>query len=259
MPDITSRQHSIVQAFKSAARGESDAALLDGWHLLHDAAAADLAIRTIALTGTPPTSREARLIDQLARRCDVFTVTSAVMDAISPVRSPAGVVALAARRTHVLRDLVQPEPALLIVASDVQDPGNVGAIVRSAEAGGATGALFAGTSADPWGWKPLRAAMGSMFRLPVMRMSETLPLAELRGLGLKLVATVPRGGTTLQHVDLRPPTAVILGAEGSGLDPQLLSVADEQLSIPMRSPVESLNVAVAAGLLIYEARRQREA
>ena len=259
MPDITSRQHAIVHAFKTAARGDSDAVLLDGWHLLHEADAASLDITTIAVITPPPQARDAELLRRLAHRADVLTVSRAVMDAISPVRTPAGVVALGLRRTCALADLLEPSPALVIAAMDVQDPGNAGAIVRSAEAGGATGVMLAGASADPWQWKALRASMGSTFRLPVIRDAESLPIERLKHAGLKVIATVPRGGVAMERVDLTAGCAIVLGAEGSGLDDALLSAADEQLTIPMRPSVESLNVAVAAAVLVYEARRQREA
>jgi TrmH family RNA methyltransferase len=260
VPDITSRQHSIVRAFKMAARGESEHALLDGWHLLHDAVAAGIAVNTIALSDVPPTPRDRSLIDHLSPRCEVLTVTHAVMAAMSPVRTPTGVVALAARQTHPLGDLWQPDPALVLVAVDIQDPGNAGAIVRSAEAGGATGVVFVGASADPWGWKALRAAMGSTFRVPIARIAEVATLCrEARHAGLKIVSTVPRGGIMMYDVDLRGPSAVLIGSEGHGLDPSWVDAADEQLTIPMKPPIESLNVAVAAALLIYEARRQRGA
>jgi TrmH family RNA methyltransferase len=233
--------------------------LLDGWHLLHDAAGASLEITTVAVLTPPPHARDAELLARLAHHTEIVTVSRAVMDAISPVRTPAGVAALAVRRRYALEDLIRPSPALLIVAMDVQDPGNAGAIVRSAEAGGATGVLLGGASADPWQWKALRASMGSMFRLPVIRNTDSLPVERLQAAGLELVATVPRGGTPLDRVDLTAPCAILFGAEGSGLDDELLSVADHRLSIPMRPAVESLNVAVAAAVLVYEARRQREA
>ena len=181
------------------------------------------------------------------------------MNAISPVRTPAGVVALATRREYPLERLLQPAPALVVLAADIQDPGNVGAIVRSAEAGGATGVLLTGASSDPWGWKALRAAMGSTFRLPIFRSRGDTPLADLRSRGLTIIATVPRGGTEMHRVDLRTPTVIVIGSEGAGLDERLVRAADVELSIPMHGPVESLNVAVAAALLVYEARRQREA
>jgi TrmH family RNA methyltransferase len=260
VPDITSRQHPIVQAFRRAARGEGDQVLLDGWHLLHEAADAQLALTTVAFVAGLPTPGEAARLEQLSHHCDVFTVTTAVMDAMSPVRTPAGVVALAERRHYTLEDLVRPHPALLIVAANVQDPGNAGAIVRSVEAGGGTGVLFAGQSADPWSWKSLRAAMGSTFRLPVDRTTTlTSALDALRAASVTVVASVPRGGCSLPEMDLRGAVALVVGAEGAGLDEDIIAAADATLTIPMKPPVESLNVAVAAALLTYEARRQREA
>ena len=257
MPEITSRQHRIVRAFKSAARREGELALLDGWHLLHEAAPA-LAIDLVAVTGTPAREADLRLLDQLKHRCAVVTVTAPVMSAISPVRTPSGVVALARPLAPTLRALLTPSPALVVVAVDVQDPGNAGAIVRSAEAGGATGVLLLGNSADAWAWKALRAGMGSTFRLPVVRSTDsTSALTTLRQAGLMLHATVPRGGVPMHEAPLRPGVALIVGAEGSGLDAQTLAQADARISIPMNASVDSLNVAVAAALLVYEARRQR--
>lgn len=175
-----------------------------------------------------------------------------------PVRTPAGVVALARRRESTRDDLLTPAPALVVVAADVQDPGNAGAIVRAAEAAGATGVVMAGTSADPWGWKVLRAAMGSVFRLPVRRERETADaLRALARDGLRVIAAVPDGAAPPSAVDFTRPCALLLGGEGPGLDPALVAAADARVTIPMRRPVESLNVAVAAALLVYEAARQR--
>jgi TrmH family RNA methyltransferase len=259
VPDITSRQHSLVQQFKLAARGEGDAALLDGWHLLREAAQAALDITVVAVSNAPTAPDDIALLGQLSRRADVVTVTNAVLEAMSPVRTPAGVVALAPRKTFALSSLLSPPPALVIVAVNIQDPGNAGAIVRSAEAGGATGVLFLGSSADPWNWKALRAAMGSTFRLPTHRSPDLHDtLIELRHRGVRLLATVPRDGVNLRDADMRAPTAVVVGGEGSGLDDAVVRATDVRISIPMHAPVESLNVAVATALVVYEAQRQRE-
>lgn len=258
MPDITSRRHSLVRAFREAARGDPERALLDGWHLLRDAVAARVDITDVAIAAPPAAERP--LIDSLRSRpgTRVVSVTPAVLDAMSPVRSPTGVVALARPRRHAIADLLTPAPALILLAAGVQDPGNLGAIVRAAEAGGATGVIAAGTSADPWGWKALRAAMGSTFRLPIVREPD-LPQAcqELRARNVSVCAAVPRDGTPMHRVDLTGPTAVIVGSEGGGLDASVLDLADSRISIPMAGAAESLNVAVAAALLVYEAFRQR--
>jgi TrmH family RNA methyltransferase len=258
VPDITSRQHPVVRAFRDAARGDGGMALLDGWHLLRDAAEAGVDIRTVAVAGSPPSGSEAALLDRLARTIDVFTVSTSVMDAISPVRTPAGIAAIARRISYALIDLFEPAPPLVVVACDIQDPGNAGAIVRSAEAGGATGVLMAGASANPWHWKSLRAAMGSTFRLPVVcRHDTSAAIQDLRDAGLAVLATVPRGGVAIDAADLRDAVALVVGGEGRGLPADVIAQTDGQLTIRMREPVESLNAAVAAALVVYEAARQR--
>jgi TrmH family RNA methyltransferase len=178
------------------------------------------------------------------------------MTALSPVRSPSPVVALADR--PVPKPTQQTGPHLLVVVADVQDPGNVGAIIRVAEAGGATGVIVCGTSADPYGWKALRGSMGSALRVVIRRLeSASEAPADVRGLGCRVIATVPRGGVSLFDLDLKPSSAVLIGGEGPGLSEEVIDACDVRTSIPMASPVDSLNAAVAAALVVYEARRQR--
>jgi TrmH family RNA methyltransferase len=112
-------------------------------------------------------------------------------------------------------------------------------------------------SADPFGWKALRGAMGSTFRLPLVREPLDLALETARAARTRVVATIPRGGTPLPECDLRGPVAILLGGEGAGLPAAWLDAADGRLTIPMRGKVESLNVAIAAALILYEASRQR--
>jgi RNA methyltransferase, TrmH family len=257
---ITSRQHDIVRVYRRAARGDATTpALIDGWHLLSEAVSAAIPLVEVAVVAAPIPPASQALLDEAARRgARLVSVSPSVMGALSPVRAPSGVVALVRRRDVDWPSLLLGRPALIVVAVGLQDPGNAGALVRAAEAGGATGVVLAADAADPWGWKALRAAMGSTFRLPVIREPDALAACRrLRDAGLQLVATSPRGEEDAYVLDLRPPTAVILGGEGGGLDSDILSAADRCVSIPMRKPVESLNVAVAGALLVYEAARQR--
>lgn len=249
-----------MREFVAAARGDTRTILLDGWHLLHDAVAAAIDIKAVAVSVPPRVPADAALVDRLAGRVRVVTVSAPVMRAMSPVRTPSGVAALAARPEVHFDALLVPPPPLVVVPIHLQDPGNAGALIRAAEAGGATGVLLGGASADPWGWKALRAAMGSTFRLPVVREPDVQKVCEaLRGAGLRLIAAVPRDGAPPDTLDLRGPTALLLGGEGGGLEADVVAAADERVSLPMRAPVESLNVAVAGALLVYEARRQRTA
>ncbi len=136
----------------------------------------------------------------------------------------------------------------------------MGAIIRFAEAAGASGVVIAGDTADPFGWKALRGSMGSALRLPIcasLLLEDAIDDARKRG--ARVVATVPRGGTSIFDAPLAGPLALLIGSEGVGLPDRVISEADLRVTIPMDPPVESLNAAVAAAVLLFEARRQRSA
>jgi TrmH family RNA methyltransferase len=258
---ITSRQNPLVARFRTAARGDvGGVMLLDGAHLVGDAIAAAVTFQLAAVT---PASVEEPAIRSLvnalhAGGVEVITVSASVMDAVSPVKTPTGIVALAERPAADPDRLYAGPAALVVAAVDVQDPGNLGAIVRVAEAAGATGLVAADGSANPFGWKALRGSMGSALRLPIV--SEVTiedAVAGARGHGCRIVASVPREGRSLFDIDLAGPTVVLIGGEGRGLAAAIADAADERVTIPMQSPVESLNAAVTAALIVYEARRQR--
>ena len=290
METIASRKNPLVLLMRRVADGDADErgrVLLDGLHLVQEARAAGLAMSTAAFTTkvlTAPDGAARRLATTLAGLgCRVAQVSDAVMEAMSPVSSPSGVVALATRPRHELAAILPPavKNPFLCVAAGIQDPGNVGAIVRVAEAGGAAGVIVTGNSADPYGWKALRGAMGSAFRLPIVREPELdRVLAALREAGVRVLATAPAAsggnggnganggagsggsGTVISRRSFsdKPLTgacAFLLGGEGPGLPEAIIASADGVITIPMEPPVESLNVAVSAGLIIYEARRQR--
>jgi TrmH family RNA methyltransferase len=261
---ITSRQNPIVARYRAVAHGDvDDVLLLDGTHLVHDAIAAGLAIEHVAVDVNASRHGEiAVLMESLrAARVDAVTVTAPVMAALSPVRSSSPIVAIARRPSRHSGDLyAAPGGAapLVVIACDIQDPGNLGAIVRVAEAGGASGVIAAGSSADPFGWKALRGSMGSVLRLPVCHVDDPAAAAtDARQHRCRIVATVPRGGRSIFDVDLRSPLAVLVGGEGPGLPQDVIEAADERITIPMQTAVESLNAATTAALVVYEARRQR--
>jgi RNA methyltransferase, TrmH family len=258
MDALTSRRASIVGAFQRAGRGaDADRLLLDGAHLIEEALGAGLAIETAALASRlPPEHPAAALASRLERAgVRVLLAPGPVMEALSPVRTPSGLVALARRPAGRAEPTTGAALRLLLI--DVQDPGNVGAVVRAAEAAGATSLWACGATADPFGWKALRGGMGSTFRLPVVRSDIKAAIADARARGLRLLAMTPRGGRPLPDAALAEPVAVLIGGEGRGLAPEVIAESDDTISIPMRPPVESLNLAVAAALVVYEAFRQR--
>jgi TrmH family RNA methyltransferase len=180
---------------------------------------------------------------------------------MSPVQHPSGVVAVARARPSDVRVVMAAatELPLVLVLAGLQDPGNVGAIVRAAAAFGASGVVAIEGSANPFSWKALRGSMGGAFRLPIAaRGSLAEVVASAKELGVRLVAAVPRGGTPLPTLDLRAPTAIVLGGEGSGVSQATMAAVQETVTIPMQAPIESLNVAIAAALVLYEATRQRQ-
>src|ERR1044071_3210203 len=193
MDVITSRQHPIVKEFRELARGAGPLMLLDGWHLLSEAASARVEVEKIAICG-PPTAKEKTVVDRLRRTgARVVDVSGSVLNALSPVNSPTGVVASARIPSIASSAVLKPSPALVLAAAGLQDPGNAGAIIRSAAAAGATGVVLDELSADPWGWKALRASMGSAFHLPVVRSRALGALIEQwRKKHVRIVATVPR-------------------------------------------------------------------
>jgi TrmH family RNA methyltransferase len=260
---ITSRQNPIVARFRDAARGDGGGAiLLDGVHLVADAVRAGLGLQIAAVT--PATVEKGGLQETISALghagVEVTLVSTTVMDAISPVKSPSAIVALADRPVFQIEQLYRSDAAFVVVIVDVQDPGNVGAIVRVAEAAGATGVVAAGASANPFGWKALRGSMGSALRLPIVAgITAEEAVAEGRRRGCRIVAAEPRNGRSVFDVDLLAATTLLIGGEGRGLAAELIDGADDRITVPMEAPVESLNAAVTAALILYEARRQRTA
>jgi TrmH family RNA methyltransferase len=258
---ITSRANSLVARFRDVARGRGPrgTVLLDGAHLVSEAIRSHIRLDVVALTDAA-IDEQLSAVERDAVRAgvEVVRVPTSVMAAMSPVRQPSGIVALAAVQPATLDQILGPGMPLLLLLDGIQDAGNVGAIIRAAEATGATGVLTTIGTADPFGWKALRGGMGSTLRLPVATgLSSAVAVSELRQRGIFILATVPRGGTALASCNFQRPIAFLLGSEGAGLSEALVAEADEQISVPMRAPVESLNVAVTAALVLYEAAKQR--
>jgi TrmH family RNA methyltransferase len=263
---ITSRKNPVVATFRAAARTSGAGRqhlLLDGVRLIDDARSAGVSIEVAILSAAALQEQDkatTRLSNALiSSGVRTLAATASVLDAISPVRTPSGAVALA---THAPwpynRVIKQTRRGLVVCPVGVQDPGNIGAIIRAADAGGAGGVVVAPASADPFGWRALRGAMGSTFRIPVaMADSVDSLVTSARRRGVTILAAVPRGGTLLYDIDLTGPQLLLVGAEGTGLRTRVDTEVDIRVSVPMRRRVDSLNVAVATALIIYEARRQQ--
>ena len=189
----------------------------------------------------------------------VRPVTTGVLATVTDTVTPQGVVAIAERRLTAV-DLLVGEGPVLVLAG-IADPGNAGTLVRTAEAAGAAGVVVCDGSVDPFGPKAVRAAAGSLFRLPVAEAAAgpatIAALASLRSAGRRLVATQARDGADPEAVDLAAPVALVVGSEAHGLSSEVAALVDLTVSIPMSGAIESLNAAVAGAVVLFEAARQR--
>jgi TrmH family RNA methyltransferase len=205
--------------------------------------------------GRPATA--ATLAALRARRVPVRRLADGLLASLSEAETTQGLVALAHRPAFEEDRLFDGTP-LILVAVGIQDPGNLGGLLRTAEAAGATGAYLTEGCADPFSWKALRGSMGSAFRLPQVRgLSATVALERLEGRAVPALAATADGETRYDAADLAAPAALVFGTEGAGLAEDVVRRAAARLRIPLASDVESLNVGVAAGLLLFEAARQR--
>jgi len=254
---LTSVKNPLLQKIRRAAASgrptEDGLVVIEGPHLVAEALRSGWALHH---TLTTPEGREryAGLLEQSS--AEVIEIPARAFASTASTETAQEILALVRPRPCHWQDLASPH-ALVVVLDGVQDPGNAGTIVRSAEAFGAGGIVFLEGSVRVANGKFLRAAAGSIFRLPFL---ETIERAEFvkraRSLGLTLYALAARGETALQGTDLRIPCALVVGGEASGVSPELLAAATA-LSIPVQK-VESLNAAVAASIALFEAARQRE-
>lgn len=252
-PVITSRQNTQVRALRAmlAGRGPEDLIAFESPHLLREALLApDVEVQAVC-------AREdrAEVLDGLPEHLTRTVVSRDVFDSIATTEQSQGVVAI------ISRPKIRFLPArgqLLLLLDGVQDPGNVGTLVRSAEAFGAAAVLFTDGTADAWNGKALRASAGAVFRVPVVRWNERL-FGALRRDGTRLLAAVAEENDAMPVADagLQGGSVLVIGNEGRGVSAPLLALADGRITLPMLGRTESLNAAVAGSILLYEAARQR--
>lgn len=253
---VSSRANSRVKqlraAFAGHARLSGGMVAIEGDHLLAEALRSGMVLKTVFVA-------EHREIPKIVpRSIEVLRLTDEVFASVVETQSPQGVAALIVPPVPGIEDTMRRTP-LILIAAGLQDPGNFGTLVRSAEAFGATGILTTPGTVSAWNQKALRASVGSVFRMPVV--SATLEeIAALKARGLRLIAAVGKqefGVESASSTDFATPCALMIGNEGSGLALEWLNLADARVTIHCPGPVESLNAAVAGSLLLYEAARQR--
>lgn len=186
------------------------------------------------------------------------TVSSEVFAKMSDTQTPQGVLTVLKRPNYKLEDLLnQPNP-LLVVLENLQDPGNLGTIIRTGEGAGVTGVIMSEGTVDIFNPKTIRSTMGSVYRVPFVYVTDVSEImSKMREKGIHTYAAHLQGDTYYDSFCFKEPTAFLIGNEGNGLSKELADSADSYLKIPMEGKVESLNAAIATSLLMYEAHRQR--
>jgi TrmH family RNA methyltransferase len=249
---VESRQNGRIKELRAALiRGvRTPHIAIEGLHLVQEALKSGLKLHTVFVR-----SGDERLLDGLGiGDAEVLLVAEDVFLSATATEHPQGIAALV-EAPNFPPDVMLRGNALVVVAAGLQDPGNLGTLVRSAEAFGATGMMLLPGTVSLWNPKGLRASSGSAFRLPVVTLSANDAFATLRSHGAQIIAAVARDGEG--DADLRGPSALLVGNEGAGLPEEWIAEADARVTIPLAGAVESLNAAIAGSLLLYEAMRQR--
>ncbi|QRY50250.1 TrmH family RNA methyltransferase [Mycolicibacterium septicum] len=188
----------------------------------------------------------------------VQLVTERAAKALSDTVTPVGLVAVCRLPEVSLDEVLAAAPRLIAVPVQISEPGNAGTLIRTADAMGADAVVLAGNSVDPYNSKCLRASAGSIFSVPVIsEPDEAATVARLQAAGLQVLATTIDGEANLDHIDLTPPTAWLFGPEAHGLPSELAAAADRRVHIPMPGHSESLNIASAASICLYQSARAR--
>ncbi len=248
------RLKELRAAFAASGPSASGEIAIEGEHLLLEAQRSSLKIATVFVR-----FGSEHLLDRLdlPDETDVVAVSPELFRSAVATEQAQGIAALVAPPDFGPEDLFTAPAPLLLVLAGLQDPGNLGTLVRSAEAFGAQGLIALPGTVSPCNQKALRASSGSLFRVPVLRYATKDALALLRRHGVALAATVARGGLDPERAPLDGPLALLIGNEGAGLPPDLIAAADRRLTIPCPGPVESLNAAIAGSILLYACAQQR--
>jgi TrmH family RNA methyltransferase len=262
---IEGRHNSLLkelrQVFARAERTETGDCAIEGLRIVEEAIRSGLRFRAVFFKESAQNLAE-RLLPQIGAHVERVLLPDKLFDGAVPSETPQGVAALVQVKEFSLDDVLERlQVGPIVAVAGLQDPGNLGTILRSAEAFGSAGVVLGDGTVSPFNSKVIRASAGSIFRLPVVLAKTAGGLdeiaARLRKENVRLIATSSHKGTALDQARLTGPSAVFIGSEGSGLPRTLMAQVDELVAIPHAPQVESLNAGVAGSILLYEAARQR--
>lgn len=270
---IEGRHNPLVKqlrrAFSRAELSEKGECAIEGLRILEEAIRSGLRFSAVFFRESAQ-GRAERLLPQIGAQVETLLLPDALFDSLVPSESPQGIAALVRLKEFSFDDIIERvQVGPIVVLAGLQDPGNLGTILRSSEAFGSAGVVLGEGTVSPFNSKVVRASAGSVFRLPIVHgqahgqtKSATAKLEEvsdkLRAQGVRLIATSSHKGTPLDQSDLKGPAAIFFGNEGAGLSREVMARMHESIAIPHTAQVESLNAGVAASIVLYEAARQRK-
>jgi TrmH family RNA methyltransferase len=259
---VTSRQNALVKDLRKAfGQGEPTSEgyiAVEGVRIIEEAIRSGLRFQAVFFSDAG-NAHAVRLLPQIASNVEVLLLPDDVFSSAVSTESPQGVAALVKLRPHKFEDLLEQAGSdlLLVGVAGIQDPGNLGTIIRSAEAFGARAVLLGEKTVSHFNPKAVRASAGSLFREPLLRVKMAEAIALLKQGGVRVLATSSHKGKPLHEANFTGAAVIVVGNEGAGVPPEILSLADELVNIPHSPRVESLNAGIAASILLYEAARQR--
>ena len=236
---------------KRRARHKEHRFVVEGPHLVEEAG--DLVSFAIYSERLP-------ILEKLQKRgINCYKVSREQFTDVSEVETPQGILAVVKEREYELRDVLKDSNPLVIFCAGVQDPGNLGTIIRTADAVGASGVILSRGTVDLYNSKVIRSTMGSLFHLPIAQVEDVNEAIEyLKGRKVRMIATDNKAAKDYFSAEYKGPSAILVGNEGAGLPKEILGLADETVRIPMPGKAESLNVGISTAVVLYEAHRQRK-
>ena len=258
---IEGRHNSLLKELRQAfSRGELTASgecAIEGFRVIEEAIRSGLRFRAVFVSESGQ-ARAARLLPQIGSHVETILLPDKLFASAVPSETPQGVAGLVhVKAYHLDRVLENISAGPLLVIAGMQDPGNLGTILRSSEAFGAAGVVLGEGTVSVYNSKVVRASAGSVFRLAIVKSDLKAVIEGLRTRGVRLCATSSHKGTLIKQADLSGQIAFFIGNEGAGLDKKLIAEMDELVMIPHSPRVESLNAGIAASIILYEAARQR--
>jgi TrmH family RNA methyltransferase len=258
---IAGRHNRLIKELRRAfSRGEltSDGHYaMDGFRILEEAIRSGVRLRAVFFSNSAQ-NKAGKLLPQIAANVETLLLPDKLFASVIPSETPQGVAALVRWKEYSFAAvLARAQTGPLLAIAGLQDPGNLGTILRSAEAFAAAGVLLGEGTVSPFNPKVVRASAGSIFRVPIARTKLDAALRAIREQGLRMIATSSHKGVPLTEAKLSGPQAIFIGSEGAGLARDLVSRMDEVIVVPHSSRVESLNAGVAASIVLYEVAKQR--